>query len=152
MSWVPWPSPKIMADCEFATVGALETRDAISVIRINFTLLRSWYQLYSALMHGFDHPSILRAIFIESTDYRGTDDFLTSLIPFSLRNYVSGSFYSGITSGHEEVETYELALSFALTRDHFSTSAGLRLERKMEDESAAVLETESLERLNNVAE
>ncbi|KAI8805574.1 hypothetical protein BJ742DRAFT_658933, partial [Cladochytrium replicatum] len=110
--------------------------DFILQAGIKVVAVASWFDevvpLYSALMHGFDHPSILRAIYIESTDYRGTEDFLTSLVLFSisLRNrglsdmdlalhltkYVSGSFYGGVTSGHstlyEEVETYELALSF----------------------------------------
>lgn len=67
-------------------------------------------------MHGFSHPSLLRAVYIDGHDYQ--PDFLTSLIVFllRLRNYgipdhglavhlseaVAGSLYSG-TQGHSTI-------------------------------------------------
>ncbi|RKP06722.1 hypothetical protein THASP1DRAFT_18086 [Thamnocephalis sphaerospora] len=72
--------------------------------------------LYSGIMHGFAHPSILRAVYIDGVDYTG--DFLTSLITFALRlrnhgvhdhgllvylsEAIAGSLYSG-TPGHSTV-------------------------------------------------
>jgi hypothetical protein len=74
-------------------------------------------------MHGFSHPSLLRAIYIDGVDYTG--DFLISLITFALRlrnhgihdhglivylsEAIAGSLYSG-TQGHstiyEELQVY----------------------------------------------
>ncbi|KAJ9072152.1 hypothetical protein DSO57_1030244 [Entomophthora muscae] len=99
--------------------------------------------LYSGVMHGFNHPSILRALYIDGVNY--TPDFLTSLIVFALllRNHgysdnnlllhlsdmVAGSLYSG-TQGHstiyEERKVYTAALQW-----HFSpgpSPAELRVE------------------------
>jgi hypothetical protein len=84
-------------------------------------------QLYSGVMHGFKHPSILRAVYIDGVDYN--DDFFTHLIKFALqlRNYgiddhgllvylseaCAGSLYSG-TPGHstiyEDLGPYTLAV------------------------------------------
>ncbi|RKP22361.1 hypothetical protein SYNPS1DRAFT_20172 [Syncephalis pseudoplumigaleata] len=87
--------------------------------------------LYSGIMHGFSHPSLLRAIYIDGVDYTG--DFLTSLISFALRlrnhgihdhglivylsEAIAGSLYSG-TQGHstiyEELQVYALAVRWLL--------------------------------------
>jgi len=67
-------------------------------------------------MHGFHHPAIYRAVYIEAVDY--TADFLTDLVIYAvkIRNHgipdyglivhlselVAGSLYAG-TQGHSTV-------------------------------------------------
>ncbi|KAI0244786.1 hypothetical protein L0F63_002669 [Massospora cicadina] len=85
--------------------------------------------LYSGIMHGYEHPSIRRALYIDGINY--APDFLTSLIVFALllRNHgrsdgglilhlsdlVAGSLYSG-TPGHstiyEERKVYTAAIQW----------------------------------------
>ncbi|KAJ3192392.1 hypothetical protein HK101_006629 [Irineochytrium annulatum] len=98
----------------------------------------SWYdqvvpfQLYSATMHGFEHPSIYRAIYIEGSDY--TPDFLSHLVVYALRlrnggisdrglivylsELLEGNLYGFGTQGHstlyEEINTYTLAVAWAM--------------------------------------
>jgi len=89
--------------------------------------------LYSGVMHGFNHPGILRSLYIDGVNY--TPDFLTSLIVFALllRNHghfdhdliihlsdmVAGSLYSG-TPGHstiyEERKVYTTAIQWHFAR------------------------------------
>ncbi|KAJ3217914.1 hypothetical protein HDU67_007065 [Dinochytrium kinnereticum] len=96
----------------------------------------SWYDqvvpLYSATMHGFNHPSIYRAIYIEGVDY--TPDFLSHLVVYALRlrnsgildrglivylsEFLEGNLYGFGTQGHstlyEELNTYTLAVAWAM--------------------------------------
>jgi hypothetical protein len=58
---------------------------------VRFVGCGSWYDqvvpLYSAVLWGFNHPNIYRAIYIEGSDY--TPDFMSHLVVFALklRNY-----------------------------------------------------------------
>ena len=97
--------------------------------------LGSWYDqvvpLYSALLVGFHHPSIYRAIYIDKADY--SPDFLTELILFGIKlrnaglsdnnlivhltDVLAGNLFTG-TPGHTVVyqakETYNLAIEWAM--------------------------------------
>ncbi|KAI8850855.1 hypothetical protein BC829DRAFT_466346 [Chytridium lagenaria] len=105
----------------------------------------SWYDqvvpLYSATMHGFQHPSIYRAIYIEGVDY--TPDFLSHLVVYALRlrnagisdrglivylsEFLEGNLYGFGTQGHqtlyEELNTYtpSTPLSPNSNRPNFTT-------------------------------
>ncbi|KAL1923806.1 uncharacterized protein VTP21DRAFT_8786 [Calcarisporiella thermophila] len=86
--------------------------------------------LYSAIIHGIDHPAILRAVYIDAHIYQA--DFLTGLIVFALRlrnNGISdhglllhlsealgGSIYSDQAHStiYEELEVYSLAVRYLL--------------------------------------
>ncbi|TPX56423.1 hypothetical protein SpCBS45565_g08414 [Spizellomyces sp. 'palustris'] len=96
----------------------------------------SWYDqvvpLYSAVMHGFHHPNIYRALYIDGADY--TPDFLSHLVVFglTLRNaglsdhdlvvhlsdILAGNLYGFGTQGHsaiyEEVNTYMVAVAWTM--------------------------------------
>lgn len=98
--------------------------------------------LYSGVMHGFSHPGITRALYIDGVNY--TPDFLTSLIVFALliRNYghsdhdlilhlsdlVAGSLYSG-TPGHstvyEERKVYTTAIQWHFANQPRSSELNL---------------------------
>ncbi|KAJ3065422.1 hypothetical protein HDU98_011209 [Podochytrium sp. JEL0797] len=104
---------------------------------IRICCVGSWYDqvvpLYSATLHAFNHPSIYRAVHIEGSDY--TPDFLSHLVVFALRlrnaglsdrgllvylsEFLAGSVYGFGTQGHstvyEELDTYTLALQWALS-------------------------------------
>ncbi|KAJ3101403.1 hypothetical protein HDU97_001390 [Phlyctochytrium planicorne] len=96
----------------------------------------SWYDqvvpLYSATMHGFHHPGIYRAIYIEGVDYN--PDFLSHLVVYALRlrnagisdrglivylsEFLEGNILGFGTQGHstlyEELNTYTLAAAWAM--------------------------------------
>ncbi|KAJ3031324.1 UNVERIFIED_CONTAM: hypothetical protein HDU68_005066 [Siphonaria sp. JEL0065] len=103
---------------------------------IKICCVASWYDqvvpLYSATLHAFNHPSIYRAIHIEKNDYN--PDFLSHLVVFALRlrnaglsdrgllvylsEFLAGNVYGFGTQGHstvyEEVDTYSLAMAWAM--------------------------------------
>ncbi|KAI8826005.1 uncharacterized protein EV422DRAFT_563820 [Fimicolochytrium jonesii] len=94
----------------------------------------SWYDqvvpLYSAVMHGFRHPNIYRALYIDGADY--IPDFLSHLVVFGLKlqnagvsdhnlivhlsDVLTGTLFG--TQGHsviyEEINTYLLAVAWAM--------------------------------------
>ncbi|KAI8907420.1 hypothetical protein DFJ77DRAFT_434588 [Powellomyces hirtus] len=96
----------------------------------------SWYDqvvpLYSAVMHGFHHPNIYRALYVSSADY--VPDFLSHLVVFGLKlrnaglhdhnlvvhlsDILTGNLYGFGTQGHsaiyEETNTYMLAVAWAM--------------------------------------
>ena len=116
---------------------SIDFKNAILILLDNdvrISCVAGWFDqvvpLYSATMHGFQHPNIFRSIFIEAENY--SDDFLTRLIyvAIQLRNhglpdkdllvylsdYLAGSVYSG--QGHSllynEKKVYVLALKWTL--------------------------------------
>lgn len=56
----------------------------LGTIKVNLRLLISIVvPLYSAVMTGFNHPGIYRAIYIEGSDYN--PDFMSHLVVFALK-------------------------------------------------------------------
>ncbi|KAG0371785.1 hypothetical protein BGX24_001175 [Mortierella sp. AD032] len=111
---------------------AKKYREALRIVLscgVRFTCVASLEDqvvpLYSAVMTSIHHPSIVRAVYIDGATYQ--DDFLTSLISFSLRlrnsgvddhgvlvhlsEVVAGSIYGeGHSTIYEEREVYLLAI------------------------------------------
>ncbi|KAG0283396.1 hypothetical protein BGZ96_012237 [Linnemannia gamsii] len=111
---------------------AKKYREALRIVLtsgVRFTCVASLEDqvvpLYSAVMTSIHHPSIMRAVYIDGATYQ--DDFLTSLISFSLRlrnsgvddhgvlvhlsEVVAGSIYGeGHSTIYEEREVYLLAI------------------------------------------
>ncbi|RIA88750.1 hypothetical protein C1645_694938 [Glomus cerebriforme] len=102
--------------------------------------------LYSGLFTGVNHPSIMRAIYIDGPLYQG-NDFLTNLIVFAikLRNagildhglmvqlseVVAGSMYGeGHSALYNEIEVYTLAVRYLFETPSLG-SCDLKLERFM---------------------
>ncbi|KAI9103013.1 hypothetical protein DFS34DRAFT_700745 [Phlyctochytrium arcticum] len=103
---------------------------------VRVVALGSWYDqvvpLYSAVMHGFHHPNIYRALYIDGADY--TPDFLSHLVVFGLKlrnaglsdhnlivhlsDILAGNLYGFGTQGHsaiyEEINTYMIAVAWAM--------------------------------------
>ncbi|KAJ3092004.1 hypothetical protein HK102_011630 [Quaeritorhiza haematococci] len=103
---------------------------------VRVVAVASWYDqvvpLYSGIMHGFNHPNIYRAVYIEGIDY--LPDFLSHLVVFALklRNHglsdhglvvhlsdlLAGNVYGFGTQGHStlymEINTYTLAVAWVM--------------------------------------
>lgn len=121
----------------YDSLGCLLTAGA------KFVAIGSWYDqgsfvitkvvpLYSAILQGFTHPNIYRALYVGASDYN--PDFLSHLIVFGLklRNFglddyglvvhlsdaVQGNIYGWGTQGHqviyEDLITYTTALSWII--------------------------------------
>ncbi|KAL1917438.1 uncharacterized protein VTP21DRAFT_3831 [Calcarisporiella thermophila] len=120
-----------------STTIASKFREALSHILqvgVKLTLVGSLQDqvvpLYSAIMHGANHPSILRAVYIDAHIYQ--HDFLTELIVFALRlrnrglhdhgllvhlsEVLAGSLYSDQSHStiYEEIGVYTLAIQYLL--------------------------------------
>ncbi|KAJ3016157.1 hypothetical protein HKX48_004179 [Thoreauomyces humboldtii] len=103
---------------------------------VRLVAIGSWYDqvvpLYSAVMHGFNHPNIYRALYVNSQDW--THDFFSHLVVFGLKlrnagladhdlivhlsDIITGNVYGFGTQGHsaiyEEMNTYMLAVAWAM--------------------------------------
>ncbi|KAJ3206315.1 hypothetical protein HK099_000572 [Clydaea vesicula] len=103
---------------------------------VKIVSIASWYDqvvpLYSAVMHGFTHPNIYRAVHIEGVDY--APDFMSHLVVFVLKlrnlgyddhglivhlsDMIAGNVYGFGTQGHstlyDEINTYTLAIAWTM--------------------------------------
>nr|KAJ3423047.1 hypothetical protein HK105_003873 [Polyrhizophydium stewartii] len=101
-----------------------------------FIAVGSWYDqvvpLYSATLHGVNHPNIYRALYIDAADYQ--PDFLSHLVVFALKlrnaglsdhglivhlsDVLAGNIYGFGTQGHyaiyEEENTYKVAVAWTM--------------------------------------
>ncbi|KAI8926790.1 hypothetical protein BC831DRAFT_399503 [Entophlyctis helioformis] len=101
-----------------------------------FIAVGSWYDqavpLYSATLHGINHPNIYRALYIDAADYQ--PDFLSHLVVFALKlrnaglsdhglvvhlsDVLAGNIYGFGTQGHyaiyEEENTYTVAVAWTM--------------------------------------
>lgn len=71
---------------KITTVGSIndQVRSPRSAAPSSLTNLSQVVPLYSALFSGINHPSILRAVYIDSAAFR-TSDFLANLVVFAAR-------------------------------------------------------------------
>ncbi|KAJ3036181.1 hypothetical protein HK097_003897 [Rhizophlyctis rosea] len=112
---------------------------------VRMTAIGSWYDqvvpLYSAVMHGYNHPNIYRALYIDGADY--VPDFLSHLVVYALKlrnagmadhdlvvhlsEPLTGSVYGFGTQGHsviyEELATYMLSIGWTMGRNPIWTLA-----------------------------
>ncbi|KAJ3035705.1 hypothetical protein HDV00_003466 [Rhizophlyctis rosea] len=112
---------------------------------VRMIAIGSWYDqvvpLYSGIMHGYNHPNIYRALYIDGADYQ--PDFLSHLVVYALKlrnaglsdhdlvvhlsEPLAGNVYGFGTQGHsviyEELSTYMLAIAWTLGRNPVWTLA-----------------------------